>query len=63
MKSPHCFVSLLLCASLLLSAFSGTALATESASVFEFEYAFEDYWYDDEDVYKRQAFISAGMEA
>ena len=48
MKSPHCFVSLLLCASLLLSAFSGTALATESASVFEFEYAFEDYWYDDE---------------
>lgn len=48
MKSPHCFVSLLLCASLLLSAFSGTALATESASVFEFDYAFEDYWYDDE---------------
>lgn len=48
MKSPHCFVSLLLCAALLLSSLSGTALATETASVFEFDYAFEEYWYDDE---------------
>ncbi len=30
------------------SSLSGTALATETASVFEFDYAFEEYWYDDE---------------
>lgn len=44
MKSLVCFI----CAAAMILLTATGAAATESASVFSFDYAFEEYWYDED---------------